>query len=39
MIEIKLVDHPDDRASFNLHVNHQVVAEMDIKILPGVIKV
>jgi len=39
MIEIKLVHHPDDRASFNLYANHQVVAEMDIKILPEVIKV
>jgi len=39
MIEIKLVNHPDDRASFNLYVNHEVVAEMDIKIFPDVIKV
>ena len=39
MIEIKLVHHSDGRASFNLYVNHEVVAEMDIKISPKVIKV
>ena len=39
MLEIKFVHHPDDRASFILYVNHEVVAEMDIKILPEVIKV